>query len=86
MGQGNHYSGSGEPPLFKCCKPGTDVMIFKNIFAKKIGEKNWRFWLETLPNSVKGGSYRRFLRKTPVFCIKLAKIAENCDHNIGPCK
>jgi hypothetical protein len=25
------------------------------------------------------------LRKTPIFSLKLAKIAENCDHNIGPC-
>jgi hypothetical protein len=23
------------------------------------------------------------LRKTPIFCQKLAKIAGNCDHNIG---
>jgi hypothetical protein len=24
------------------------------------------------------------LRKTPIFCRKLGKIAENCDHNIDP--
>jgi hypothetical protein len=24
--------------------PGTDVMIFKNFFAKNFGEKNWRFF------------------------------------------
>jgi hypothetical protein len=24
------------------------------------------------------------LRKTPIFCRKLAKIAENCEHNIDP--
>jgi hypothetical protein len=25
-----------------------------------------------------------FLRKTPIFCRKLPKIAVNCDHNIDP--
>jgi hypothetical protein len=28
--------------------------------------------------------YIGFLRKTPIFCRKLGKIAENCVHNIDP--
>jgi hypothetical protein len=53
-------------------------MIFK-IFRPKNIAKKWRFRLKTKLNNAKFWSKHWFLRKTPIF---LAKIAENCDHNI----
>jgi hypothetical protein len=66
-------------------RPGTDVVIFKNTFAEKFSEKNWRFLLKLLL------VFAKIVIITLVFEInanlfrrKLGKIAENCDHNIDP--
>jgi hypothetical protein len=52
----------------------------KNIFAKKVGGK--------LSYSTKNTAIDQRIvfsqEKPPFFHRKLAKIAENCDHNIGP--
>jgi hypothetical protein len=60
---------------------------FKNIFAEKCCQKYWRFLAQTTASFCKIVIITMFfLRKTPIFRRKLAKIAENCDHNIGPWK
>jgi hypothetical protein len=60
--------------------PGTDFVIFK-IFSPKKLQKNGRFWLITKLNYAKK---TLVFRKRQFFRRKLAKIAENCDHNIDP--
>jgi hypothetical protein len=61
--------------------PGTNVMIFKIFLYKKIAKKLAFF----TQNKAKICEFLIIiLRKTPIFCRKLAKIAENCDHNIDP--
>jgi hypothetical protein len=62
---------------------GTDVVIFKIFSPKKIANK-----LAFLTQNK--AKLRKFLiitlvfEKNAIFCRKLAKIAENCDHNIDP--
>jgi hypothetical protein len=56
-------------------------MILK-IFSTKKSAKNWRFGLKTKPNFEKIDHNIGFLRKSHFLRRKLAKIAENCDHNI----
>jgi hypothetical protein len=46
--------------------------------------KKLAFLHKTKLNYAKIGSLHWFLRKTPIFCRKLATIAENCDQNINP--
>jgi hypothetical protein len=62
---------------------GTDVKILKNIFAKKFRENIGIFYSKQL-NFENNLSQLWDLRKTQFFRRKLAKIAENCDHNIDP--
>jgi hypothetical protein len=62
-------------------KPGTDVMIFQNIFAEKFG-KTIAFFAQITASFCKNISKHFF--KPPFFRQKLAKIAENYDHNIDP--
>jgi hypothetical protein len=60
-------------------------MIFKKIFAKKFNENVDIFLLKLLLVFEKKLIITLFfLRKTPIFRRKLAKIAENNDHNIDP--
>jgi hypothetical protein len=61
---------------------------FLNIFAEKIGEKigekiavfdsKQSFSIQKYDHNI------GFCEKKPIFCRKLSKIAENCDHNIDP--
>jgi hypothetical protein len=60
------------------------MLWFLKYFRRKIQRKNWRFRLKTKLNNAKIWSWHWFLRKTPIFRRKLAKIVENCDHNIDP--
>jgi hypothetical protein len=53
-----------------CARPGIDVMILK-IFSPKKLAKIWAFFIKLLLLFAK-------------IVIKLAKLAENCDHNIDP--
>jgi hypothetical protein len=48
-----------------------------NIFAKKL-----TFLFKLLLIFVKFASQHWFVQKNAIFCRKLAKIEENCDHNI----
>jgi hypothetical protein len=64
-------------------KPGTDVIIFKYIFAKKIA-KLLACFAQTTASFGKNLINHGFLRKTPFFRQKWAKIVENCNHNIDP--
>jgi hypothetical protein len=49
-----------------------------------MSSKNLAFLLETMLIYAKIYNIS-FLRKAPIFSLrKLTKIAENCDHNIGP--
>jgi hypothetical protein len=41
------------PTIFVFLKAGTNVMILKNIFGKKIGQKNCRFLFKTQLNYAK---------------------------------
>jgi hypothetical protein len=52
--------------------PGTDVLIFFNIFAEKLA-----FLLKTKQNHAKIGSLHRVLRKTPENWQKSQKIVLN---------
>jgi hypothetical protein len=52
------------------------MLWFLKYFRRKNQWKKWRFWLKTKLNYAKFWSYHWFLRKTPIFCRKLAKIAE----------
>jgi hypothetical protein len=52
------------------------------MFSPKKIAKKLAFLLKTKLNYAKIGSQHWFLRKTTIFCRKLAKIAENCDPNI----
>jgi hypothetical protein len=58
-------------------------MIFK-YFRQKIGEKIVVFDSKQSQNLKKIGHNIGFREKRKIFRRKLAKIAENCDHNIGP--
>jgi hypothetical protein len=60
------------------------MLWFFKYFRRTIQRKNWRFRLKTKLNYAKFLSSHWFLRKTPIFCRKLSKIAENCDYNIDP--
>jgi hypothetical protein len=51
---------------------------FLNIFAKKFGKK-----LSFLTQNKAKLCKILVVEKNAIFCTKLAKIAENCDHNIG---
>jgi hypothetical protein len=64
--------------------PGTDVMLFINIFAEIFGE-NLAFFIKTkLHKLCKNLIITMFLEKRHFFCRKVPKIAENCYHNIDP--
>jgi hypothetical protein len=54
---------------------------FYNIFAEKFGKKAFLTQKEAKLCKI---LIIMVLRKTPIFCRKLWKIAENCDHNIDP--
>jgi hypothetical protein len=56
-------------------------MILK-IFSPKKSAENWRFWLKTKLNYSKTWAF--FWEKRQICRRKLSKIAEKCDHNIGP--
>jgi hypothetical protein len=65
---------------------GTDVMIFVNIFAEKFSEKIGVFLLKLLLVFAKNVIICNigFSEKHHFFRRTLAKIAENCVHNIDP--
>jgi hypothetical protein len=54
-------------------------MILKIVSPKKL-----RFGLKTKLNYAKLLIITLVFEKNAIFCRKLSKIAENCDHNIGP--
>jgi fructoselysine-6-P-deglycase FrlB-like protein len=56
-------------------------MIFKNIFAKKLGEK-LAFLSQNKAKLSKILIITLVFEKNANFCRRLSKIAENCDHNI----
>jgi hypothetical protein len=56
-------------------------MIFKNIFAKKFGEKNGGFFAQTTTNFCKKMIITLVFEQNADF---LPKIAVNFDHNIDP--
>jgi hypothetical protein len=58
-------------------------MVFK-IFSLKIFAKKLAFFAQNKAKLCKNLIIILVLRKTPIFRRKLAKIAENCDHNIDP--
>jgi hypothetical protein len=60
-----------------------DVMIFE-IFSPKNFAKNWRFLLQNKAKLFNISIITLVLEKNAIFCRKLAKIAENCDHNFDP--
>jgi hypothetical protein len=57
---------------------------FLNIFAKKT-VKHLAFLSQNKAKVCKNLIITLVIEKTPIFCRKLLKIAENCDHNIDPC-
>jgi hypothetical protein len=57
------------PPYTYVQLPGTDVMIWKNSFAKKLAKK-WLFMLKLLLGFCKKYRYIVFLRKAPVFFVE----------------
>jgi hypothetical protein len=57
---------------------------FKNIFAKKFGENIGGFFLLKLQLVLEKMYHDIGFEKNAIFGRKLAKIAENCDHNINP--
>jgi hypothetical protein len=62
---------------------GTDVMILKIFLPKNL--ECWRFLLKLLLVFTKNVIITLvFEKKSQFFRRKLAKIAENCDHNIDP--
>jgi hypothetical protein len=52
---------------------------FLNIFTKKIGEKRAKLCKNMIITLF-------FEKNANFFSRKLSKIAQNCDHNIDPCK
>jgi hypothetical protein len=69
------------PIIFSCILPGTDVVIIKIFSPKKIGVLT-----HNKAKLCKNLIIKLVFEKTPIFFRrKLAKIAENCDHNIDPC-
>jgi hypothetical protein len=63
--------------------PGTDVMIFK-IFSPKNSAKKLAFLTQNKGELCKILIITLVFEKTPFFRRKLAKISENCEHNIDP--
>jgi hypothetical protein len=57
---------------------------FLNIFAEKFGKNIGVFSTNYSQFCKKNIITLVFEKKTAIFCRKLAKIAENCDHNIDP--
>jgi hypothetical protein len=57
-------------------------MILKKYFRRKIWRKYWRFLLKLLIVICKNLIITLVFEKNAIFRRKLAKIAENCDHNI----
>jgi hypothetical protein len=54
-------------------------------FLKIFSPKNLRFFAQTTASFLKKLTISLFFEKTPIFFRrKLAKLAENCDHNIDP--
>jgi hypothetical protein len=66
-----------------CFPSGTDVMILKKHFRQK-WQNNWRFFKILLVFAKKLDRYIGFSEKRQFVRLELAKIAENCDHNIDP--
>jgi hypothetical protein len=64
-------------------KQGNDVMIFK-IFSPKNWQKIAFFRKLHTANISKNSIIILVFEKKQLFRPKLSKIAENCDHNIGP--
>jgi hypothetical protein len=60
---------------------GTDVMIFK-IFSPKNSAKKLAFLTQNKGKLSKILIITLDFEKNAIFCRKLSKIAENCDHNI----
>jgi hypothetical protein len=58
-------------------------MILK-IFSPKQSAKKLAFLTQNKAKLCKNLIITLISEKTPIFCRKLAKIAENCDHNIDP--
>jgi hypothetical protein len=73
-----------QPAIFLNCCPGTDVMILKNIFSEKFGEKIGVFDSKQRKKCKILIITLFFSEKRHFFRQKMSKIAENCDHNIGP--
>jgi hypothetical protein len=59
--------------------PGTDVMIFKNVFAEKFKHSKTNVMIRILHNLTLFG-----VKSANFFRQKLSKIEENCDYNIDP--
>jgi hypothetical protein len=65
-------------------KSGIDVMIFK-IFSPKNFAKKLAFFAQNKAKLCKILIITLVEKNANFFAKKLAKIAENCDHNIDPC-
>jgi hypothetical protein len=76
----NHPMGKNSVNLVNL---GPMLWFFKYFFRKN-QRKKWRFCLKTKPNFEKVDHNIGFGEKRRFFRRKLAKIAENCDHNIDP--
>jgi hypothetical protein len=59
------------------------MLLFLKYFLRKFRWNNWLFLLK-IACLCKIWHHDIDLKKTAIFCRKLAKIAENIDHNISP--
>jgi hypothetical protein len=65
-------------------RPGANIMIFK-IFSPRKSAKKLAFLMQNTAGFCKKWIITlAFEKNANFFRRKLAKIAENCDHNIGP--
>jgi hypothetical protein len=62
-------------------RSGANVMIFK-YFRQNNRRKNLAFLTQNKGKLCKNLIITLVSEKNAIFCRKLAKIAENCDHNI----
>jgi hypothetical protein len=58
-------------------------MLYFFKFCRKIWRTKLAFWAQAKGNFAEKVIITLVSEKNAIFSLKLAKIAENCDHNIG---